>query len=110
MTNLLLVSNFLCECANVGMDFKQTKNFAVAAQLIDEGAAMAAVDWKALPEEAKNYDADALDKAIREKLDFSDDELEAKVEKIVSAVLKIGALGLDLYDVFKPSEKEESNG
>ena len=107
MENLGKIADLVCELGNVAEDLAKKDYYAVA-KLMDEVSALPGVDWKALKDEALNYDADALSARIEAKLDLENDALEDKIEKVTKVVLKVAEMGLDLYELFKPRQQAQA--
>ena len=79
--------------------------------LIDELTALGTVDFKLVPSEAKDLDADEvaeLSEHLKTKFDIPQDELEQKIEEGVALLARLVKDGMDVYAYIKTFKKEEA--
>jgi hypothetical protein len=96
--NLLPLLLLVCELGNV-VDYMGRNQGAMKylklMDLLDEVAGLGNVDWKKVPAELKalgDVERAQMLEAMKAKFDIPDDEVEAKIEKGLSLVVKVAAV------------------
>ena len=86
----------------------ETSELALFFNLIDEVSALSTVNWKELPAEIKDIDAqelEALKEAFVKKFDIPQDKIESIIERVLAEVFNLVKSGMILYGIVKDIKK-----
>jgi len=113
VTNFLKCADVLIEGGNiVGLALEDGKlslgDVSLVFRLIDELKGLIGVNWKEIPKEVTELDAEDLAKIkahFVEKFDIPQDNIEEVIEKISGIIISAAEVGLNIYKLVKEIKK-----
>ena len=116
VTNFLKCADLVIEGGNIVGTALEDKTFSAADlglffNLIDELTALNGIDWKAIPKEITDFDAEDLGKIkthFNAKFNIPQDNTEEIIEKVAAIVISLSEIGIDIYNLVQSFKKEET--